>query len=266
MEVRKYLSLYHAMVYKNLQESAAYKLDFRIGILAHLLMQASTVLFIMTVYSHTEALGGFTFAQSLILYGCSLLPTGIEEFFLHNTWSLSKHVNMGTLDSILTRPVPPLLALVMDGTGIHGFILGICGGIVLTIGFVLSGTSFGIWKCLWLIVCAVSGAFIIFAVTLFMATLSFWFTDVMDAMVMVNNLRQFVQYPVTIYQPFIRNILVFLVPYAFTSFFPAALMLDMEEYAGYAYATPFVAGVLVLAAVLFFRFGLGFYQSSGGGQ
>ena len=83
MAVRKFFSLYGAMLLKNMRESTAYKFDFILGILAHLLIQASSLLLVMTVYTHTDSMGGFTFEQSLILYGCSLLATGIEEFFLH---------------------------------------------------------------------------------------------------------------------------------------------------------------------------------------
>lgn len=266
MGVKKFFSLYKAMMFKNLRESTAYKLDFVLGVSAHLLMQASSLLLVMTIYTHTDSMGGFTFEHSLILYGCSLLATGIEEFFLHNVWSISRHVNMGTLDSILLRPVKPILMLVMDGTSIHGFVLGICGMVCLIFGFVRGDILFGWWKCLWLILCSVSGAFIIFAVTLIMETLAFWFTDVMNAVIMVDNLRQFVRYPITIYQPFIRNILIFIIPYAFTSFFPAALLLDMDEYANYAYLTPLIAIGLVIIASAFFRFGLKFYHSSGGGR
>ena len=266
MAVRKFFSLYGAMLLKNMRESTAYKFDFILGILAHLLIQASSLLLVMTVYTHTDSMGGFTFEQSLILYGCSLLATGIEEFFLPNVWSISRHVNMGTLDSVLLRPVKPILMLVMDGTSIHGFILGICGVVCLIVGFAQGGISFGGWKCLWLILCSVSGAFIIFSITLIMETLAFWFTDVVNAVVMVDNLRQFVRYPITIYQPFIRNILIFIIPYSFTSFFPAALMLDMEEYLYYAYFTPLIALSMVIIASLFFQFGLKFYHSSGGGQ
>ena len=130
------------MLLKNMRESTAYKFDFILGILAHLLIQASSLLLVMTVYTHTDSMGGFTFEQSLILYGCSLLATGIEEFFLHNVWSISRHVNMGTLDSVLLRPVKPILMLVMDGTSIHGFILGICGVVCLIVGFAQGGISF----------------------------------------------------------------------------------------------------------------------------
>lgn len=266
MVVKRIFSLYSAMLLKNLRESTAYKLDFLLGVVAHLLMQASSLLLLMTVYTHTNSMGGFTFAQNLILYGCSLLATGIEEFFLHNVWSIGRHVNMGTLDGLLLRPVKPILMLIMDGTNIHGFILGVCGVICLITGFVQGEIIFGWWKCLWLIVCAISGAIIIFSITLIMETLSFWFTEVTNAVVMVDNLRQFVRYPITIYQPLIKNMLIFVVPYAFTSFFPATLMLDMKEYSSYVYLTPIIALGLVVLANLFFQFGLKNYHSSGGGK
>lgn len=81
MAVRKFFSLYGAMLLKNMRESTAYKFDFILGILAHLLIQASSLLLVMTVYTHTDSMGGFTFEQSLILYGVPCLRQELRSSF-----------------------------------------------------------------------------------------------------------------------------------------------------------------------------------------
>ncbi len=80
-------------------------------------------------------------------------------------------------------------------------------------------------KILWLIVFSISGMFIYFAIMTIMATFSFWFIDVMSGMVLVDSLNQFLKYPLSIFSKFIKGLLTFVIPYAFTSFYPAAFLL-----------------------------------------
>ncbi len=261
MAVKKYILLFSGMLYKNMRESTSYKLDFVVGVLAHLIIQISSLFCTIIVYNNVDTLGGFDFGECLILLGCYLLPTGIEEFFLHNVWSISKHVHSGSLDSYLTKPANTLFLLVMDGTNIHGFILTICGIFYLIFGIVNTNIYVGWWKFIWLIICVISGAFIIFSITVFMETLSFWFTEVTNATVMIDSLRQLVRYPITMFHPFLQKFLIFVVPYAYTSFFSATLLFDLGKYMCYTYATPVVAMVMVMGAKKFFDFGLKNYSS-----
>lgn len=265
MGVKRYFILYPSFLIKNLRESIAYKWDFIMGVSAHLLIQTTGILFLSIVFNHAASLNGWTFYQCLALYGYAMIPSGLEEFFLHNIWSLpGRYIRFGNLDRVLLRPLHPLFIITMDGTSLHGFITAIYGAIVLGIAMNHLNLELSMVKVLWLIVFAISGMLIYFAIMTIMATFSFWFIDVMSGMFLVNNLNQFLKYPLSIYSSTINVLMTFIVPYAFTSFYPATFLLDMQQYKLFAWVTPAVALILMVIAVYFFMYGLKNYKSAGG--
>lgn len=81
MAVRKFFSLYGAMLLKNMRESTAYKFDFILGILAHLLIQASSLLLVMTVYTHTDSMAGLLLSRVLFCMGVPCLRQELRSSF-----------------------------------------------------------------------------------------------------------------------------------------------------------------------------------------
>jgi ABC-2 type transport system permease protein len=264
MGVKKHISLYWYFLIKNLRESASYNLDFWLCISTHIIRQTVGFLLLAIIYTTTASLNGWDYHQSLLLYGYALIPVGIEEFFLHNIWTLpGRYVRMGNLDRILMRPLNPLFHITADGTSLHGFVLIIYGIIVCIYASSAIHLRFTPITFLFMLVLTISGALIYFSITLIVATLSFWFVDVMSFMVLSENINQFMKYPLSIYPHALQIFLTWIVPYAFTSYFPAAFLIESAD-SPYAYFTPVIALLIFFGATRFFNFGLKHYNSPGG--
>jgi ABC-2 type transport system permease protein len=80
---------------------------------------------------------------------------------------------------------------------------------------------------------------------------------------LVHNLRDFSKYPLTIYALPIRILLTWIVPFAFTGFFPATFLLERKEFYPYVYLIPVVSVVFFSLAYAFWRAGVNAYQSTG---
>lgn len=242
----------------------SYKLDFLMGVSAHIARQTVGILFLSIIYTNTPALNGWTYHQSLMLYGFALIPAGLDEFFLRNIWTLpNKYVRMGNLDRLLLRPINPLYAITVDGTNLHGFILSIYGIIVCVYSGIELNLVFTPMTFLWILVLIICATSIYFSITILMATFSFWFIDVMSSMVLIESLNQFLKYPLAIYPYALQILLTWIIPYAFTSYFPVEFILG-GSLAAYAYITPVIALLLLFIASRFFVFGLKRYSSAGG--
>ena len=74
-------------------------------------------------------------------------------------------------------------------------------------------------------------------------------------------------YPISIYEAWFRRVLTYGVPLAFVNYFPALAALGRTEHAGVApfvpWLSPIVCSAVALAGALFFRRGLGRYESTG---
>jgi ABC-2 type transport system permease protein len=86
--------------------------------------------------------------------------------------------------------------------------------------------------------------------------------DIVSSMVLVHHLSEFAKYPLIIYHEAVQIILTWVIPYAFTSFFPVTFLLK-KELLIFSFLTPAVAISVFLIAYSFWNFGLKRYQSSG---
>lgn len=265
MEVKKYINLYPAFFSRNLQAALEYKVDFILGIIANILQQSLGLVFIWVIFGHIPKIENWGLYQIELIYGLAAIPSGFTELFLNKIWDLpSYYINQGNLDRVLLRPLNPLYSIIADGIEPHGlgFILfGIC---IVIYSSIKIGIQFTLVKIIFILIAILSGTIIYFSINLLMSTIAFWFIDVMSAMVMVHNLNEFAKYPMTIYHKAIQFLITWIVPFAFTSFYPASFLLNIGTNKNVTLLTPLVAIVAFLIAYIFWNIGLKKYQSAGG--
>lgn len=81
-----------------------------------------------------------------------------------------------------------------------------------------------------------------------------------------KNLTEFIQYPLSVYHRGIRELLTFVLPYAFINYYPVQYFIDRQE--GICpgilrYLTPLVGCGVFLLSRLFWRLGLRAYSGAG---
>ena len=124
--------------------------------------------------------------------------------------------------------------------------------------------ALSLMKILFWIMAMACGALIFFAVNIICATIAFWVTDISSAMVMVQNVSEFTKYPIAIYGRKLQVFLTYVIPFAFSSYYPAGFLLGVENRPIYWIGPVVAAALAVTAAALFWRYGTGKYQSAGG--
>ena len=199
------------------------------------------------------------------MYGFAAIPNGLSEFFLDGIWHLGgRYIARGELDRLLTRPMNPLLSIVMSHIEPHGLGLLIFGIVILFTSAVNCSVSFSPILFIYLLLCSLSGTLIFFSINLIMATMAFFVVKVTEAMVLVHHVNSFSRYPISIYHKAIQFILTFIIPFAFTSYYPAAFVLGKNSNYAIGLITPLIGLVLFWIAYKFWKWGLRNYQSAGG--
>ncbi len=69
---------------------------------------------IMIMFGQVDALGGFTLPEVAFLYGTSAVAFGLSDLLLGSAERVGRRVRDGTMDVLLTRPVPVLSQLAAD--------------------------------------------------------------------------------------------------------------------------------------------------------
>ena len=259
-----YIRLYPYFVSRSVQARMTYKGDFIMGVVASILMQALGFVFIWAVFRGIPQINGWEFDQMIFVYGMSAIALGLNEFLFAGTWAVSGYVQEGSLDRLLLRPISTLFSVLAADVTLHGLgsaLFGLAACIVSIVRLQLVLTPGMI--LFWLIAIA-CGALIYFAINMLCATLAFWVTDSQSAMMLLQNVSEFSKYPTVIYRRWLQILLSYVIPFAFTSYYPAAFILGVNGGLIF-YLGPIIATVVVLAlAGGFWHFALSKYQSAGG--
>ena len=259
-----YLRLFPYFVSKSVQSRMSYRLDFFLGLLANALRQSLGFVFIWAVFRGIPEINGWNFYQMMFVYGMQAICVGLYEFLFAGIWSVEKYVQDGELDRLLLRPVSTLFSVMAADVTFHGLGAALFGLAICVIALVNLHVAVTVWMLLFWIAAIVSGTLIYFCLNMMAATLAFKMTKVGSVLMIVLNISEFSKYPAAIYSNGLQILLSFVLPFAFTSYYPAAFILGNGVSAIF-WAGPFIAAALcLLLTTLFWNWGLKGYQSAGG--
>lgn len=259
-----YLRLYPYFVSRSLQASMSYKGDFILGVIASIMMQVLGVIFVWTIFQGMPDINGWNFDQIIFVYGMAAISLGLNEFLFAGTWAVSRHVQEGSLDRLLLRPVNTLFSILSTDVKLHGlgsvfFGIAICIASLNNLHLTLSVGMILFW-----LVAMICGSLIYFTINMLMATLAFWVTDSQSAMMLLQNVSEFSKYPIAIYERWLQILLSFVIPFAFTSFYPATFLLEMSTQPIFWLGPIIATAAMLVITNLFWKYGLSKYQSAGG--
>lgn len=242
----------------------AYRADFLVQVGSDLLLQAVDLAFLAVVFSRVRALSGWSFDESLFLYGFFLIPFALFNASFAALSDLGgRYVVGGELARILTRPLHSLLQVQLEllrPQALNGVLLG---GVVLTTASTRLGFSWSMMDVL-AAVSGVLGAWLIYGgVWVTVASSSFWTQDRGSGLFpLFYNSVNFSRYPLTLYPEAVRFLLTFTVPYAFVAYHPVAGLLDKER-ALVGWLTLPVGSLIFLLGLLVWQQGLARYEGAG---
>jgi ABC-2 type transport system permease protein len=242
-----------------------YRLDFLVELLSAAAMLATKILTVKFLFDSFHSMRGWNSYEVFFIFGFAQIPLALFSAFAMNFYQFSdKYLVQGELDRLLMRPLSALFQVIMEGIAFD-FIAELGMGIAIVafcwahVGpaptvdviarFVLA--IFGAWMLL-------TGVF------LALISLSFWSQDRLSILPPVYNLMNFAQFPITIYNWFVRTLLTWVVPFAFASFYPAAgFLLKGADFKLFSLFSPLVGVLLLTFGILLWRRGMRQYSGAG---
>ncbi|MEV7088663.1 ABC transporter permease [Streptomyces sp. NPDC093085] len=266
--LRDGLRAYRLICVMWIRSTMTYRASFAMTAFGNFAVSAFDFLAILMMFSHVDALGGYTLPEIAFLYGTCAASFGLTELFLGPVARLGSRVRDGTFDTLLVRPVPVLAQVAADR-----FALRRIGRVVqslLILGYALTVLDID-WtatRVLMVPVMVVSGAAIFAAVFVVGAAFQFWAQDATE----VQNSFTYggatlLQYPPTVFAKDLVRGVTFVVPLAWVNWIPALYVLDRPNPLGLpqelAFLPPVVACACCALAAPAWRAGLRAYRSTG---
>lgn len=250
------------------RSTMAYRASFAMTAFGNFAATAFDFVTILLMFSHVDALGGYSLPEVAFLYGTSATAFGLADLLLGSMDRLGRRVRDGTLDTLLLRPVPVLAQVAADRFALRRLGRILQGLLVLGYALLVVDVDWTPVRVLMLPMMVLSGAAIFAAVFVAGAAFQFWAQDASE----VQNSFTYggttlLQYPPTVFAKDLVRGVTFLVPLAFVNWLPALYVLGREDPLGLpdavAFLPPVVAVACCVPAGLAWRLGLRAYRSTG---
>ncbi len=262
--MRRAFKIYRILVAQNLKRIMEYKADFLTGAVSFLINQAIGIAFIFIIFSQIPALAGFKLEQIVFIYGFSQVPKGLDHLLTDNLWSVGYFIiRKGDFDKYLTRPINPLFHVIAET-----FQVDAVGELAVGIGLIAySAPNAGLYitpLSVTLFVLAIPFAALIYtSIKIITSAFAFWIKSSGFIIQMVYGMNEFAKYPTTIYNNAVKLFVTYIVPFAFTGYYPALYILTGENPLFNIGGVVAVSIVFFVISILIWNRGLKAYESAG---
>jgi ABC-2 type transport system permease protein len=224
-----------------------YRANFFIQLLQSAVSVGTAVVVLALVYSHTDALNGWSQSELLVVMGIQILLGGVIKTSIQpNMQRLMEEVRDGKLDFALTKPEDAQVLVSVRDVRIWRAVDVLAGAAVL--GYGISGLEqpVGVADAGLFALLLVVGALLIYCFWLVIATLAFWIVDTWSIIELFDGVYQTGRWPVSIYPVWLRVGVTFLFPLAFAITVPAEAVTSRLEWS--------TVGLALGFALAFFAF------------
>lgn len=267
--MKKYLKLYFLFAKQIIRQELIYRASFLTGVIGQWLGYGATFLTLYIMVSRFGSLGGWKAEEITFLYAFNLLSYAMGACVCFNPCTkLPAKIRTGEFDAALTKPVNPFVHEILNG-----FNFGYIGHTILSIVvMVLSISQIDGFltpaNLVWFVVLLFSAALI--QASIFIFSSAFSFTTVNEnpvISILIGYIKNFMDYPITIYPAAIQILLTIVFPMAFMNFYPSSILLSAPSSPYFPsfvpYLTPLVGVALLFLSIKFWNHSLAKYQSSG---
>jgi ABC-2 type transport system permease protein len=263
LTVKRFFNIYAAYLRKGAAAFFQYPADQAISALSLIVQQTAAFAALWVIVSASGQIGGWGFHDILILYSFSLMISALDNALFDGIWNIGNvYVRRGLFDIILTRPVPLFLQLIchrfeFSAFALFGFALALSLWALHAAGAVFTGAALLLYPLF--LVCGIA---ITSSIYLVFNSFNFWLVRGNEIADLAQTVQSFSKYPQHIFPRALQFIMAFVLPYSFTTYYPASILTGRMSI-GLVIPLLAVTACSVLAGAAVWRLGLRSYNSTG---
>lgn len=237
-----------------------YRANFLLATLSSLGGMAGSLFGLFLFYQNDYTFEGWSWVQALVVLGIFTILQGFSATFLApNLNRIVRHIQQGTLDFVLLKPINSQFWLsthTLSPWGIPDLIFGL-------IVIIYSGSQLGLQVTDYFLslVPILFGFLILYSLWFILGATSIWFVKIYNVTEVLRGLLEAGRFPMAAYPTAYRFFFTFVVPVAFLTTVPAEVILGRGEL-GWTLGAGILAIALLFASRAFWQFALRFYTSA----
>lgn len=261
-KLRRHIRLFTVFVRTCLVKEMEFRGNFWAGTLLGAGWVMAYLVFAKIIFANTNAVGGWTQGQTVMLIGTYTLSTGlVGMFFARNLSELPNQIRLGNFDFTLLKPVNSqffvslrYLSFTESGTITAAIFLVFYGASLDSVRFTLPG----VLGYLAMLTC---GLTIYYSVYLMLMSTAFWFIKVENLWTLGDTVFQVARAPMNIYGRVAFRFFTFVLPLVFVAHIPSQALISGVSPV-YFFTGIGMASVLLFISSRFWEFATRFYSSA----
>ena len=268
-DAREGVVLYLRIIAARIRAQLQYRGSFVLESIGMFFITFLDFVVILVIFANVPALAEWSRAEVALLYAISALSFALTDLVVGQLDWLSDWVRSGTFDGMLVRPRGTLFQVISSDFQIRRVGKVVQGLVILIYALAVLEIQWTPLRALMLVVSIPVGAVIFISVWVLMICIVFWTVDGREAANAFTYGGAFLaEFPMNIYDRWVRRVFGYLVPIAFVAYFPALYILGKPDPLGLPIALQFIGPVVAVAsgvaATLVWRVAVRHYQSAGG--
>lgn len=224
--LKKYCELFLIIFKTSLIADLEYRVNFTVRILVDVLWYFMQILSFEVLYNHTPLIGDWNRSQARVFLGCLFVLDALFMIFVQeNAERMGDKVRKGELDFLLTKPVNSQFLVSFQKLATAS----LANLIIATAFFIYSIYQLEgfMWiRLLWFIVIVPISLIVTYVTRFMFSCLNLIFVKSESVQFLWYNLYKLGMRPESIHLPFVRKILLTLIPMSFVANVPAKVILE----------------------------------------
>jgi ABC-2 type transport system permease protein len=224
------LELYIKLAVASIKNSIYNRIGFFLLICSSIIEMLPSMLMMVIIILRFGSVFAWSFGDYIFIFLFANFSYGFRNLFFGSFRNIPKMIVNGDLDNLLIRPINTLFYISGRNFNIHSI-----SYIILSVSlFIIFNDNFNVdWSILNILlylISIISAALVQGAITLIISCAAFFLMDSKGLDNLYSGFKEFIWYPLNIFNPVIQIILYTVVPLAYASFVPCGIFLRHNLY------------------------------------